>query len=286
MAVRPARKAPTTRLATVVRTHQLTPHMVRVVLTGEELLGLPTGEYTDYYVKLLFPLEGVEYPVPFDIALIRERFPRHQWPATRTYTIRRWDPQVNELSIDFVVHGDSGLAGPWAKHARPGDQIRLLGPGGGYLPDPTADWHLLVGDESAIPAISAAVERLPAHATAHVLLEVEGPDEEQPLPAPPGTVVHWLHRGAQRQHSRGLVTAVTQLDAPSGHPHAFVHGEASWVKELRRYLRLELQVPRERLSISGYWRLGHDEDGWQAAKSQWNAEVEAEQESVGLRAAS
>lgn len=286
MPVRPVRKAPAARLATVVRTHQLTPHMIRVVLTGEELVGLPTGEYTDYYVKLLFPVEGVEYPEPFDMARIREEFSRDQWPAMRTYTIRRWDPQLKELSVDFVVHGDRGLAGPWAKSARPGDQIRLLGPGGGYRPDPTADWHLLVGDESALPAISAAVERLPLGATAHVLLEVEGSDEEQSLPTPPGTVVHWLHRGSQQQRSRGLVTAVTELDAPPGHPHVFVHGEASWVKELRRYLRLELQVPRERLSVSGYWRLGHDEDGWQAAKSKWNAEVEAEQEAANVPVAS
>ena len=90
MPVRPVRKAPTARLATVVRTHQLTPHMVRVVLTGEELTGLPTGEYTDYYVKLLFPAEGVEYPAPFDMARIREEYPRDQWPTMRTYTIRRW----------------------------------------------------------------------------------------------------------------------------------------------------------------------------------------------------
>lgn len=286
MPARPVRKAPSARLATVVRTHQLTPHMIRVVFSGDELVGLPTGEYTDYYVKLLFPVPGVTYPEPFDMAQIREEFPRDKWPAMRTYTIRRWDPQLGELSVDFVVHGDSGLAGPWARSARPGDQIRLLGPGGGYIPDPTADWHLLVGDESALPAISAAIERMPAGATAHVLLEVEGPAEEQLLATPPGTVVQWLHRGSQQRRSRALVDAVTNLQAPPGHPHVFVHGEASWVKELRRYLRLELQVPRERLSVSGYWRLGHDEDGWQASKSQWNAEVEAEQENVSVPAAS
>jgi len=68
------------------------------------------------------------------------------------------------------------------------------------------------------------------------------------------------------------------MDRPSGHPHAFVHGEAGFVRDLRRWLRLDLGVPRDLLSVSGYWRLGHDEDGWQAGKSAWNAAIEAEQE--------
>lgn len=276
MSARP-RKPQQARLLTVVRTHQLTPQMVRVVFGGEDLRDIPVGEYTDHYVKLLFPRPGVTYPAPFDMARIREELPRSQWPVTRTYTVRRWDPQVGELSVDFVVHGDRGLAGPWAQAAEPGDQIRILGPGGGYFPDPQAGWHLLVGDESALPAIAAALERLPAGAPAQVLLEVEGPEEEQGLVTPAGTEVRWLHRRPGTRHS-ALPEAVRSLATPPGDPHVFVHGEASWVKEIRRYLRMELQVPRERLSISGYWRLGHDEDGWQAAKSEWNAQVEAEQE--------
>ena len=277
MSTRPARNRPPARLLTVVRTHHLTPHMVRVVFSGDDLAGLPVGEYTDYYIKLLFPQPGVSYPEPFDMARIREEMPRAQWPAMRTYTIRRWDPQVRELSVDFVVHGDKGLAGPWARAARPGDQIRVLGPGGGYCPDPGADWHLLVGDESALPAIAAAIERMPVGARAYVLMEVAGPEEEQEFALPPGTQVRWLHRRPGQPRS-ALLDAVAGLETPPGDPHVFVHGEATWVREIRRYLRLERQVPRDRLSVSGYWRLGHDEDGWQAAKPEWNAQVEAEQE--------
>ena len=90
--------------------------------------------------------------------------------------------------------------------------------------------------------------------------------------------VVWLHRGPARVGQR-LVEAVRAMDFPAGRVHAFVHGEAGFVKELRRHLRLERGVPREQLSISGYWRLGHDEDGWQSSKKEWNAQVEAEQES-------
>ncbi|MGB8947337.1 MAG: siderophore-interacting protein [Streptomyces sp.] len=275
MAERPARKAPKAHVAQVVRTERLTPHMQRVVLGGEGLAEFTMGDSTDHYVKLLFGAEGVTYPEPFDIQRIREEFPRDQWPVTRTYTVRSWDPQTLELAVDFVVHGDEGLAGPWAQHVEPGATVHFLGPGGGYAPDADADWHLLAGDESALPAIAASLEALPKGAKAYAFVEVADADEEQKISSVAEIV--WLHRG-QRPVGEALVEAVRSLDFPAGDVQAFVHGEAGFVKELRRYLRMERQVPRERLSISGYWRLGDNEDGWQASKRDWNAQVEAEQE--------
>lgn len=275
MAERPARKAPKAHVAQVVRTERLTPHMQRVVLGGEGLAEFTMGDSTDHYVKLLFGAEGVTYPEPFDMQRIREEFPRDQWPVTRTYTVRSWDPRTRELAVDFVVHGDEGLAGPWAQHVQPGATVRFLGPGGGYAPDADADWHLLAGDESALPAIAASLEALPEGATAYAFVEVADADEEQKISS--SAEIVWLHRG-QRPVGEALVEAVRSLDFPAGDMQAFVHGEAGFVKELRRYLRMERQVPRERLSISGYWRLGDNEDGWQASKRDWNAQVEAEQE--------
>ncbi|MFP3990191.1 siderophore-interacting protein [Streptomyces sp. E11-3] len=274
MTARPAaRTAPKTHRGEVVRTERLTPGMRRVVLGGDGLADFSTSTYTDHYVKLLFPTEGVRYPEPFDIQQIRADFPREQWPAQRTYTVRGWDPERRELALDFVVHGDEGLAGPWAMRAQPGEVLYFLGPGGGYAPQPDADWHLLAGDESALPAIAASLERLPAGATVHVFVEVAGPDEEQPVSAQ----ITWLHRG-DRPVGAALTEAVRNLDFPPGDVQAFVHGEAGAVKELRKHLRVERAIPRDRLSISGYWRLGHNEDGWQASKPDWNAQVEAEQE--------
>lgn len=277
MADRPARKQPQLHLGRVVSTEELTPHMVRVVLGGDGLSGFQAGEHTDHYIKLLFPVPGVTYPEPFDMARIREEMPRDQWPAMRTYTVRTWDPEARELAVDFVVHGDEGLAGPWAAHAKPGDEIRFLGPGGAYSPGAEADWHLLVGDESALPAIAASLARAPEGAPVRALIEVAGPEEEQKLTAPDSAEVVWLHRGAARV-GEPLAEAVRTLDFPEGRVQAFVHGEAGFVKELRRHLRLDRGIDRDQLSISGYWRLGADEDGWQAAKREWNAQVEAEQE--------
>ncbi|GAB3212914.1 siderophore-interacting protein [Marinactinospora thermotolerans] len=277
MTDRRTREKPRVHHGRVRHVERLTPHMIRVVLGGDGLAGFSAGDYTDHYVKLLFPRPGVAYPEPFDIEAIRRDFPREQWPLTRTYTVRSWDAATRELVIDFVHHGDEGLAGPWAAAARPGDVIRFLGPGGAYAPAPESGWHLLVGDESALPAIAASVERLPAGAVARVLVEVADEAEEQRLAVPDGDVqVTWVHRG-ERRVGAALAEAVRGLEFPEGEVQAFVHGEANFVKELRHFLRLEHQVPRERLSISGYWRLGSDEDGWQSSKGEWNRRVEEEE---------
>ncbi len=177
-----------------------------------------------------------------------------------------------------MLHGDEGLAGPWAMRAQPGDTVRFMGPGGAYAPDPDADWHLLVGDESALPAIASTLESLPAGARVHAFVEVAGPEEEQKIDSDAEVV--WLHRGS-RPVGEALIEAVRSLDFPEGRLHAFVHGEAHFVKQLRHLLRVECGVPREDLSISGYWRLGHNEDGWQASKREWNARIEREQEAEG-----
>ena len=135
MADRPVRAVKT---GVVTRVEQLTPHMVRVVVGGEAIAALHAGEFTDHYVKIQFPLPGVSYPEPFDLAAIRETMPRDQWPVVRTYTIRRWVPEQSEMWIDFVVHGDEGIAGPWPVRPRAGAPSQSMGPGGRSAPLPRA----------------------------------------------------------------------------------------------------------------------------------------------------
>ena len=264
------------RVAEVIRTERITPHMIRVVLGGDGLAGFPVGAFTDNYVKLLFAPAGATYRAPYDVEQLQAELPREQWPVTRTYTVRAWDPESGELTIDFVHHGDEGLAGPWAAAAQPGDVIQLMGPGGAYAPHPEADWHLLAGDESALPAIAATLERLPAGARVQAFVEVAGPEEEQPdVAAPDGADLVWLHRG-DAAPGTALVAAVRGVRLPEGRGHVFVHGEAVAVRELRRHLRAERGLDPDLTSISGYWRRGDTEDRWQAAKPEWNAAIEAE----------
>ncbi|WP_045742828.1 siderophore-interacting protein [Actinoplanes rectilineatus] len=274
MANRPARPAIE---GVVTRVEQLTPHMVRVVVGGDALAGFPAGEFTDHYIKVFFPQDGVAYPEPFDMGLIRESLPREQWPVTRTYTVRKWLPEVQELWVDFVVHGDSGIAGPWAANAKPGDKMRFLGPGGAYRPEPDADWHLLAGDESALPAIAASLEGAPEGAKIRAFIEIDGPDEEQKLETLADAEITWLHRGT-RPVGELLCDAVRGYEFPAGRVLAFVHGEANAVRDLRRHLRRERGLTMDQLSISGYWRRGMNEDGWQSSKRDFNEQTEREQE--------
>lgn len=267
----------TVHTGTVESTERLTPHMVRIVLGGKGLDRFDTDGHTDSYVKLFFP--ETEELSTTDLEHILNHGPRAQWPTTRTYTVRHWNLQERLLTLDFVTHGDTGLAGPWAEAARPGHTLHFTGPGGAYSPSPEADWHLLAGDESALPAIAAALEALPRNATAHVYLEVAGPEEEQDLATGQGVHLHWLHRGNGVVGS-ALVPAVRALDMPTGRVHAFVHGEANAVRDLRRLLRIEHALPKEWLSVSGYWRLGRDEDTWQSTKGDWNRGIENEEQAA------
>src|SRR5690606_40891330 len=120
--------------------------------------------------------------------------------VVRTYTVRRVDADAREIWIDFVVHGDEGVAGPWARSVAPGTEVAVRGPGGGYRPDPSADFHLLAGDETAVPAVAAALESLPQDAVGAVFLEAGGADDEIPITAPAGVEIVW--RSAE--HTSGL----------------------------------------------------------------------------------
>lgn len=270
----------TTHSAEVLSRDWLTPKMVRLVLGGDGLADFAAGDFTDHYLKLCFPAPGYEGLDLSDIGAVRDSLPREAWPCTRTYTVRRWNEFAAELTIDFVHHSDHGVAGPWAATVPLGERIFFMGPGGGYAPNPLADWHLLAGDESALPAIAAALEQMPPASTAKVFVEIADVVEAQPLEPTCAAEIHWLPRG-HRPVGELLVERLTRFQHPAGRVHGFVHGEANFVKQLRRHLHVDRRIPREQLSISGYWRRGLDEDGWQSAKGVWNERVEQE-ESLAL----
>jgi NADPH-dependent ferric siderophore reductase len=243
------------RTLTVLRKESLAPSMVRVILGGSDIDELPDLTFTDHYVKLQFGA------------------------VTRTYTIRWLDREAREMAIDFVIHGDEGLAGPWARDAAPGDELSFVGPGGAWAPRADADVHLFVGDESAVPAIAAALQALAPDARAEVFVEVASASERQDLPVTPSTAVHWIYRDeAGTAYGEGLTYTVEAAPALGGDIEAFVHGNADMIKPLRHHLFNVLGVPREHVSISGYWRTGMNEDGWQSSKREFVAQMEAEQD--------
>ena len=260
----------------VVTTERLTPGLVRVVLEGGDLAGLVMPDATDAYVNAAFPPPGASYAGVFDPETLRDSHPREEWPARRRYTVRAWDPARHRLTVDFVVHGDSGVAGPWAANARPGDPLVFTGPNGGYRPDPAADWHLMVGDESALPAIAASLEVLPAGARAVVRLVCDGPDHELELETAAALDLQWRHRRGDAGDVDLLAEAVRDLDFGPGRPFGFVHGEADEIRAVRRHLLHERGLSRRDLSCSPYWRRTMTDEDWRRVKREYVAAMDAD----------
>ncbi|MEY9934795.1 NADPH-dependent ferric siderophore reductase [Catenulispora sp. GP43] len=242
----------------VRRTERLNDHLIRVHLGGPGFATFEPSEFTDSYVKL--------------------RVPGPDGETVRTYTVRAVDTEAETIAIDFVYHGEEGVAGPWAAAAQPGDAIGLMGPGGAYAPRADADWHLLAGDISALPAISAACAVLPAEAVGRVFVEVAGPADELDFARPEGVELTWIHADGA-EPGRLLAEAVRAEPWRDGLVHVFIHGEAQAVMhELRPYIRKERGVPADRASISGYWRRGRTEEGFR----QWKRDLaEREEAAVG-----
>jgi NADPH-dependent ferric siderophore reductase len=238
---------------TVTRVRRLTPRMLRVSFTA------PDGfqPWPDQQLKLLFPPgdepggELVLPPSDGDDMRWYQAFlaiPEERRPVMRGFTVRRHDPARGEIDIDFVLHGASGPAVRWARTAAPGQVLGRYGPSEYYRrPLPPGDWHLLAGDETAVPAIGSLLESLPAAARALVFISVAGEADHQPLPSPATVDIRWLH-------GESLPDAVRAARFPAGEVSAWLAGEASVVRALRRHLVAGRAVPKRSIEFTGYWR--------------------------------
>jgi NADPH-dependent ferric siderophore reductase len=166
----------------------------------------------------------------------------------RSYTVRRYDPVAGELDIDFVLHG-SGVAATWANSTRPGDDVIVVGPSPAFLPDQAVSRHVLIGDETALPAITAMAAAVPATA----LIEVADAAEEQDLPGD----VHWLHRDGRPPGSPDLLlAALRDLDPLDGDVAVWAAGERTAMQAVRSHLLTDLGLDRRRVRTTMYWRHG------------------------------
>jgi NADPH-dependent ferric siderophore reductase len=258
------RQGASQHLLAVESTEWLTPHLVRVIASGESLADFGGNGYTDAYVKLVFVDPDLGLEPPYDLTELRQTLPADQRPVVRTYTVRRVDRDARRLAIDFVTHGDTGVAAVWAVKAAPGDRLVASGPGGAYAPDPTAAWHVFAGDLSALPAIAASLEAMPADARGVAHIEVTGPADVLDLAHPAGVTVNWLVN-PDDSDTAFLARAMDGWQWPADPVQVFAHGERESVKALRAVLRAR-GVPREAISISGYWARGRTEDTFQAEK--------------------
>lgn len=251
------------RHAEVLDTRRVTPGTVRVTLGGPDLVDLPHAA-PDGYLKLFLPLVRGEVPalpeIPADGDIGRWyrtylAMPDGERPPMRTYTLRRRrdHPGGVEIDVDLVLH-DDGPGSTWARDAAPGDRVAFTGPYGLYGPRPEHDAVLLVGDETAVPAMGAIVESLPAGTRAEMIAAVASGAEVTSFTTAGEVGVSWVHGGPT------LLDVVTQTDLPGERPYVWLAGEAGAVRELRRHLTRERGVDRRDIQFCGYWRRGRTED--------------------------
>jgi NADPH-dependent ferric siderophore reductase len=235
----------------VLRVTDLTPRMRRVTLHGPELTGfISLG--TDDHVKLLFAT------TPEEQAALDNFMPGANAdgpkPAMRDYTPRRYDAASGELDIDFVLHGD-GPAATWAAQAAVGQHLYIAGPRGSMIVPDMFDSYLLIGDETALPAIARRLEELPANRRAQVVVEIEDAAERQALTSQAQVEVIWVLRGEQ-----SLLDVTRHLTLPEGSLYAWVATESALSRKVRRVLLDEFKLDEAAVKAAGYWRLADTDE--------------------------
>ena len=243
------------RLLSVVQVQRISPHMVRVTLGGADLQGFTSPGFDDH-VKVFFPDPATgELVLPSGPPApgAPQDGPR---PTMRDYTPRRFDAQALTLEIDFALH-DAGPATTWAAQAQVGQTLGIGGPRGSFVLPTEFDGHLLVGDDTALPAIARRLAELPAGAPTLVLAEVDGPADEQPLDSAAEVSLVWVHRqGSPHGASALLLERLRSLRLPPGDIHAWVACETHAAKALRAHLVNERGVKPQWTKAAGYWRQG------------------------------
>ncbi|WP_326726769.1 siderophore-interacting protein [Streptomyces phaeochromogenes] len=256
--------SPTLREVEVVRTVDITPGMRRVTLSGEQLRAFTTADGLvrppfesagfDDDLGFYFPYPGQRdpvLPVQGEAKLIVPKDPR---PLSRVYTVRRWDPEAGELDVDFVKHG-VGAGTTWAYRTRPGDRIHLSGPSTSKAFPTGADWLLVAGDDTALPAIGRLLDELPPDARAQVFIEIAEDSHRQELRELPGVDVTWLVRPGATAGTVSLLTeTVRSAEWWPGQAFAWLAGEHTAVRDIRRHLVEDRGVPKEDIDFAGYWR--------------------------------
>ncbi|NLU84174.1 siderophore-interacting protein [Rhodococcus sp. HNM0569] len=253
--------------ARVAASERVSPHFVRVTVTGPELDSIaPMG--ADQWFRLFLPRPGqTELRLPTASSKMWyaqfKLMPEAVRPIVRNYTIRALRTpgagrfgEHTEIDIDFADHGDTGPASQWARSASEGDEVGLLDEGLIYNPPAASDWHLLVGDESALPAIAGILDSAPEGFRAHVFVEIPDERDRQEVTVPDGVEMRWIVR-TSAEHGMDALAAVREAELPAGRAYTFVAGESALPTELRRHLVRDRGFDKGDISFTGFWRRGH-----------------------------
>jgi NADPH-dependent ferric siderophore reductase len=243
------------RLLQVTRVRQLNPHFVRVTLAGDDLADFESASFDDH-VKVFFPAPGETMPeVPtagpngpvFD--------PNRPRPIPRDFTPRRFDRAARELDLDFALH-EAGPATAWAAQAAPGQYLGIGGPRGSFVVPTQFDWHLLIGDETALPAIARRLEELPPGTRVATLIEVADPDARIELTTRADLYAQWRYRNESEHPGAALLLALRETYVPDGEGYVWAAGEATLMRAVRKLLCDERGIDKRRIRASAYWKRG------------------------------
>ena len=253
-----------TFVTSVSAVEDVNPHLRLVTFRGGDLADgfAPVGP--DTFLYLLLPPPGrTELTIGADFSWEAARtMPPEDQPVGAYYTLRRWRPEAAELDILMVLHGDSGPASAWAERAAVGDEVALWGPRTSWSPPVGTDSYLLVADETGLPAVAVILETLPADAPIHVVAEVDDEPVRPALPSGAHITVTWLHRdGAETGTTTALADTVRSLPQPSADTYVWGGAESRAVTQVRRHVRDTWGLPKQQVSLVGYWRhRAHEHD--------------------------
>lgn len=256
-------KRPGPRLLTVRSSRYLTPHMVRVTLTGDWLSEFPDGK-EGAHCKLVFPKVGED--LESFKAVYADGRPKQKVHEIRTYTVRSFRRDVLEMDIDFVAHGDEGPATRWAQAAKPGDFLMFMGPGPIKMEAYYADWYLVAADMSALPVAAAALEAMPRDAKGVALFEIQTDEDRQEIDAPEGVDIRWMLHPDPHVASSAQLDVMKSLAFPEGRIQTCIAGESGAIRSIRDFLHNEKKLEKADTYISGYWKIGLVEDQHQEAR--------------------
>ncbi|MCK1798054.1 siderophore-interacting protein [Streptomyces sp. XM4193] len=245
------------RVTTVRQVRRVTPQMVRITFGGEELADFQSNG-TDQHVAMYFYEPHVVLPRPFTGEAAKALLPTAK-PRLRRYTIRAHRPELAEVDMDFVLHGEDQLASGWAERVKPGEEAIWFGPSPAYVLAPDAQWTVLLGDETALPAIAVLLEELPPGHRVFVLVEVADSAEEQPLPTDADARITWLHRDGAPAGTL-LHRHATELSLPAGRGRIWGGAERGTMRALRRHFVDGLGVDRADTHLTAYWTAGETQD--------------------------
>lgn len=255
--------------ARVVSNKQISPTFFRITVAGPELEAIsPMG--FDQWFRMFIPQPG-QSALRLPSATSNLWYAQYKLmskdtrPIVRNYTIREYRHAGNgqfgdavEIDIDFASHGELGPASAWADTAAVGDEVAFLDEGLIYNPTPDAQWQLLVGDESALPAIVGILRSAPKDLCAEVFIEMPHADDAQAVDVGDGVNIHWLVRADSDARPGALaLRTVREAVLPAGPSYTFVGGESDLATGLRRHLVSERKFPKTDISFTGFWRHGH-----------------------------